>query len=77
MVDGIRFINLMGGHIWIESEGPDKGTTVTFIAKFGICNNPHETRLQVAPAVRPHQGSAGFIGHKPFVVDLPRYQNSY
>ncbi|PON40531.1 Phytochrome [Parasponia andersonii] len=35
-----RFVNLMGGHIWIESDGLDKGSTATFIAKLGICNNP-------------------------------------
>lgn len=71
-----RFINLMGGHIWIESEGLDKGTTVTFIAKLRICDNPQETttKPQIAPA---HQGSADLTGHKPFMVDLPRYQKSY
>ncbi|KAL9251255.1 Ethylene receptor-like protein [Drosera capensis] len=31
-----RFVNLMGGQIWVESEGPDKGSLVTFIVKLGI-----------------------------------------
>ncbi|KAK4406980.1 putative ethylene response sensor 1 [Sesamum angolense] len=36
-----RFINLMGGEIWIESDGPSKGSTVTFVVRLGICNNPN------------------------------------
>ncbi|PSR85974.1 Ethylene response sensor like [Actinidia chinensis var. chinensis] len=72
-----RFINLMGGHIWIESEGPDKGTTVTFLAKLGICNSPNESTMQqIALAGRANQGSANLIGHKPFPRDFPRYQRS-
>ncbi|GFZ19377.1 ethylene response sensor 1 [Actinidia rufa] len=67
-----RFINLMGGHIWIESEGPDKGTTVTFLAKLGICNSPNESTMQqIALAGRANQGSANLIGHKPFPRDFP------
>ncbi|KAJ6674963.1 TWO-COMPONENT SENSOR HISTIDINE KINASE [Salix viminalis] len=31
-----RFVNLMGGEIWIESEGLDKGTVATFIVKLGL-----------------------------------------
>src|SRR5574340_175056 len=48
-----RFVNLMGGHIWIESEGPEKGTTAVFIVKLGICNaNPNDLSVkQVAPIV--------------------------
>lgn len=30
----------MGGHIWVESDGLEKGSTATFIVKLGICNNP-------------------------------------
>nr|ABY28263.1 ethylene receptor ERS1b [Actinidia deliciosa] len=72
-----RFINLMGGHIWIESEGPDKGITVTFLAKLGICNSPNESTMQqIALAGRANQGSANLIGHKPFPRDFPRYQRS-
>ncbi|PWA97024.1 ethylene response sensor 1 [Artemisia annua] len=33
-----RFVNLMGGRIWIESEGLGKGTTVTFFVKLGRYN---------------------------------------
>ena len=31
-----RFVNLMEGHIWIESEGLGKGCTVTFIVKLQL-----------------------------------------
>ena len=33
----------MGGHIWIDSEGIDKGSTANFVVKLGICNNPSDS----------------------------------
>ncbi|KAK9161635.1 hypothetical protein Syun_007976 [Stephania yunnanensis] len=33
-----RFVNLMEGHIWIESDGLDKGTTAIFVMKLRVCN---------------------------------------
>lgn len=33
-----RFLNLMGGHMRIESEGLDRGSTVTFMVKLEICD---------------------------------------
>ncbi|KAA8549132.1 hypothetical protein F0562_000816 [Nyssa sinensis] len=79
-----RFVNLMKGHIWIESEGIDKGSTVIFIVELGICSNQNESTVQqVAPRVRTNQGSADLIRHKPLVKDddeiatfAPRYQRS-
>ncbi|XP_058222942.1 ethylene response sensor 1-like [Rhododendron vialii] len=72
-----RFINLMGGHIWTESEGLDKGTTVSFLAKLGISNDPNEsTMLEVAVAGRTDQGSADCIGRNLFAKELHRYQRS-
>lgn len=41
MDNRLRFVNLMGGEIWIESDGLGKGSTVTFIVRLGICNNPN------------------------------------
>ncbi|XP_050877185.1 probable ethylene response sensor 1 [Lathyrus oleraceus] len=41
-----RFVNLMGGHIWMESGGPDKGSTTTFVVKLGICGNPDSSDHQ-------------------------------
>lgn len=33
-----RFVNLMGGHIWIESDGVGHGSTVTFVVRLGTNN---------------------------------------
>ncbi|URE33086.1 Ethylene receptor [Musa troglodytarum] len=33
-----RFVSLMEGQIWLESEGIGKGCTATFIVKLGICD---------------------------------------
>ncbi|KAG8389523.1 hypothetical protein BUALT_Bualt02G0238200 [Buddleja alternifolia] len=46
----VWFVNLMGGHIWIESEGLGKGSTFTFIIKLGIYKNPN-TLAPTAPFV--------------------------
>ncbi|KAK6120172.1 hypothetical protein DH2020_046078 [Rehmannia glutinosa] len=46
-----RFVNLMGGHIWIESEGLGKGSTFTFIVKLGICNNQNELAIMPEASV--------------------------
>ncbi|KAF6148417.1 hypothetical protein GIB67_038772 [Kingdonia uniflora] len=35
-----RFLSLMEGHIWIESEGLGKGCTTTFLVKIGITERP-------------------------------------
>lgn len=79
----IRFVNLMGGHIWIESEGPEKGTTAVFIVKLGICNaNPNDLSVkQVAPIV--NHRSADLHGHRPIfresgqvAFSSSRYQRS-
>ncbi|KAJ0565318.1 putative histidine kinase [Helianthus annuus] len=67
-----RFVNLMGGHIWIESGGLGKGTTVAFLVKLGHYNhNPHPNNSsmqhhvpQTVPKPRPHQGSGELIKHR-------------
>ncbi|CAN6589057.1 unnamed protein product [Malus baccata var. baccata] len=46
-----RFVNTMGGHIWIESEGMDRGSIVAFIVQLGICDNHSDTtahQVQIA-----------------------------
>ncbi|NP_001280830.1 ethylene response sensor 1-like [Malus domestica] len=46
-----RFVNTMGGHIWIESEGIDRGSIVAFIVQLGICDNHSDTtthQVQIA-----------------------------
>ncbi|KAF6168446.1 hypothetical protein GIB67_004998, partial [Kingdonia uniflora] len=35
-----RFLSLMEGHIWIESEGLGKGCTATFLVKLGTAEHP-------------------------------------
>ncbi|PIN24157.1 Sensory transduction histidine kinase [Handroanthus impetiginosus] len=50
-----RFVNLMGGLIWIESEGLGKGSTFTFIVKLGKCNNPNEFALPAPVVDRANQ----------------------
>ncbi|KAG7970929.1 hypothetical protein I3843_07G110300 [Carya illinoinensis] len=79
-----RFVNLMGGLIWLESEGLDKGTTAAFIVKLGICDNPSDSTMhQVAPRGRAHKGSGDLPGHKAVFRDIDdvassscRYQRS-
>lgn len=78
-----RFVNLMGGHIWLESEGLDKGSTVTFLVKLGICNNPGSPIHPVALKGRASHGSADLTGPKPLFRDndqiastKSRYQRS-
>lgn len=81
---GIRFVTLMKGHIWIESEGLDKGTVTTFIVKLGLCNNPDDPSVhQAASRGRANHGSGDLIGHKHLFRDVdvvassnPRYQRS-
>ncbi|KAK1354263.1 Ethylene receptor [Heracleum sosnowskyi] len=41
-----RFVKLMGGHIWIRSDGLGKGTTVTFIVRLGVCESSMEETVQ-------------------------------
>ncbi|KAH0978221.1 hypothetical protein GBA52_027940 [Prunus armeniaca] len=87
-----RFVNTMGGHIWIESEGIDKGSIVAFIVKLGICDNPCDTTAahQIAPQPlpqpqpQPNYGSGDLIAHRPtfsfrdgcYTSSNPRYQRS-
>lgn len=55
-----RFINLMEGYIWLESEGLGKGCTATFVVKLGMCNNSKDSLLQVLS--RPHPSPAELSG---------------
>lgn len=64
-----RFVNLMGGHIWMESEGHDKGSTATFIVKLGICGNPDSSDHQAARRGQAYSGSGGLARFKHLVKD--------
>ncbi|XP_050237600.1 ethylene response sensor 1 [Mercurialis annua] len=79
-----RFINLMGGHIWIESEGLDKGTNATFVVKLGLCSKIGDSSSQqTAPRGRISHASADFSAYRPLLKDnegmafsTQRYQRS-
>lgn len=43
-----RFVGLMGGYMWIESEGLEKGCTASFIIRLGICNGPSSSSGSMA-----------------------------
>ncbi|RXH84355.1 hypothetical protein DVH24_027254 [Malus domestica] len=67
----IRFVNTMGGHIWIESEGIDRGMI------------QQHTRSRLPPKGQANYGSGDLIGHKPAFRDCfgitssnARYQRS-
>lgn len=79
-----RFIQLMKGNIWVESEGLGKGTTVTFVVKLGVCNHPNALRLlPTAPRGRLNKGSDDLFRYRQFrgddggmSVNVQRYQRS-
>ncbi|KAI7742306.1 hypothetical protein M8C21_018785, partial [Ambrosia artemisiifolia] len=63
-----RFVNLMEGNIWIESEGVGKGSTAIFYVKLGFPAHINESRL---PHMRllPKLGQTSFPGLKVIVID--------
>ncbi|KAF5732627.1 putative ethylene receptor [Tripterygium wilfordii] len=62
----IRFVNIMGGHIWIESEGLNKGCVVTFTVKLEICNGPNNSSVhQIASRSQSSHGTTDHTGHNP------------
>jgi ethylene receptor len=63
----IRFVNLMEGHIWIESEGPGKGCMAIFIVKLGIPENTSESKNPFLP--KANHGQTTFPGLKVLVLD--------
>lgn len=63
-----RFVNLMEGHIWIESEGLGKGCTAIFIVKLGIPEHSNDSNLSFIPKMPVH-GQTNFPGLKVLVMD--------
>ncbi|CAN4104349.1 unnamed protein product [Withania somnifera] len=61
-----RFVNLMEGHIWIESEGLGKGSTAIFMVKLVIPGRLNESKLRFMP--RLHMQMT-FQGLKVLVMD--------
>jgi len=64
-----RFVNLMGGEIWVESEGLGKGTTVTFIVKLGLPEKPSEQDRQSTPSPASVHSRTDFSNVKVLVTD--------
>jgi ethylene receptor len=63
-----RFVNLMDGHIWVESEGVGKGTVVTFVVKLGLPEHPNELDRQSATVQQSHLRT-DFSGVRVLVTD--------
>jgi len=59
-----RFVSLMGGHIWLDSEGTGRGCTATFIIKLGVCDNTNTYQQQLIPLVWPSSADSDSSGPK-------------
>ncbi|XP_050380848.1 ethylene receptor [Argentina anserina] len=64
-----RFVNLMEGHIWIESEGLGKGCAATFIVKLGYPERSNECKLPFVPKMQATHVQTNFPGLKVLVMD--------
>ncbi|KAL5203171.1 hypothetical protein ABZP36_014123 [Zizania latifolia] len=54
-----RFVSLMQGNIWLESEGAGKGCTATFFVKLGMPEKPNANLRRMVPPLQPNQGAGG------------------
>ncbi|KAI0528868.1 hypothetical protein KFK09_001411 [Dendrobium nobile] len=60
-----RFVNLMKGRMWLESEGFGKGCTTIFIVKLGVSEDPIlRFQHKLLPPIRAGQGEADPFGLK-------------
>ncbi|KAL6529769.1 mitochondrial 2-enoyl thioester reductase [Orobanche gracilis] len=64
-----RFVNLMEGHIWIESEGVGRGSTGIFIVKLGFPGRSNESKLPRTHKVPGNHFKPNFSGLKVVVMD--------
>lgn len=64
-----RFVNLMEGQIWIESEGVGRGSTAVFYVKLGIPARSNESKLPVLNKGPGNQIKPIFSGLKVIVMD--------
>lgn len=64
-----RFVNLMEGHIWMESQGVGKGSTVTFIIKLHAPDQSQETNRNVPLLLPTSSNPKDFTGLKVLVID--------
>ncbi|KAF7044247.1 hypothetical protein CFC21_053502 [Triticum aestivum] len=78
-----RFVTLMGGHIWLDSEGAGRGCTATFIIRLGVSDNTDAYQQQLAPLAWPGSANVESAGPKALHEETwppsslkPRYQRS-
>nr|AAQ13532.1 ethylene receptor-like protein [Musa acuminata AAA Group] len=78
-----RYVSLMQGHIWLESEGIGKGCMATFVVKLGICENPDgsQQKIVLLPWTKHGQEDTSSSRGMPkdpkaFIPLKPRYQRS-
>ncbi|KAI3457561.1 hypothetical protein Pfo_014224 [Paulownia fortunei] len=64
-----RFVNLMEGNIFIESEGLGRGSTAIFIVKLGIPGRSNESKLPFVHKGQGNQVKPNFSGLKVVVMD--------
>lgn len=65
----IRFVNLMEGHIWIESEGLGKGCTAIFVVKLGVPEHLNKSKLSFSPKMMRNHRQITFPGLKVLIID--------
>lgn len=65
----IRFVGLMEGHIWIESEGIGKGSTAVFIVKLGFPERSSDCKHPFLPQMPVNQGQTKFHGLRVLLLD--------
>ncbi|CAN0913917.1 Ethylene receptor [Linum grandiflorum] len=65
-----RFVNLMDGHIWLESDGLGKGCTAIFMVRLGIAERSNESKLSAATKTTSlYHVQTAFPGLKVIVMD--------
>lgn len=65
----IRFVNLMEGQIWLESEGLGKGCAAIFIVKLGVPERSNESMRNFAPKGSASHEQITFPGLRVLVMD--------
>lgn len=64
-----RFVSLMEGNIWIESEGLGKGCTAIFVVKLGIPERLNKAMIPFAPNQLASPIQSNFLGLKVLLMD--------
>ncbi|CAI9102880.1 OLC1v1001244C2 [Oldenlandia corymbosa var. corymbosa] len=64
-----RFVNLMEGHIWLDSEGLGKGCTAVFMVKLGTRGCSNEAKLPYLARATTNHMRTNFPGLKVLLMD--------